>query len=177
VSPTPLAFAQDGIVPATLLCFDTMAGDGPVPTAGVPTRLRLFVSPVKPSITQLGAFVVPLCTVVLTTIVDPALKLACDEQLSPTVMNSTPFHPEARFNSLSLFAALAGPPAVVTKTESVPPALASPPSFKLARFVTGCTLTEVALVAFFQQSLPPLEASGYVFHPAGHVVLYPSSQY
>ena len=34
-------------------------GDAPATTEHAPTKLRLFVSPVKPSVTQVGELVVP----------------------------------------------------------------------------------------------------------------------
>jgi hypothetical protein len=62
------------------------AGDIP-PMREQLTKKRLFVSAVKPSCGQEGAFVVPSFTLVL--IVDPMLKkLAWDEQQSPKTLNS-----------------------------------------------------------------------------------------
>jgi hypothetical protein len=38
-----------------LVCSEAIVGDDSLPGAGVAVRLRLFVSPVKPSLTQVGA--------------------------------------------------------------------------------------------------------------------------
>jgi hypothetical protein len=45
-------------------------------TVGVPTRLRLLVSPVKPACRQVGASFDPSLRLVLTTSVEPVLKVA-----------------------------------------------------------------------------------------------------
>ena len=77
ISPPRLVAQVAGVAVPTLLCVNTMAGKGVVgTTAGVPTKLRLFVSPVKPVESQVGASLVPASMLVLTTSVDPLLKLA-----------------------------------------------------------------------------------------------------
>ena len=60
---------------------------------GALTRLRLFVSLVKPQGTQAAASVVPLFTLIRTTIVDPALNLASADRPSPKTLNSERSHP------------------------------------------------------------------------------------
>jgi hypothetical protein len=68
-------------------------------TAGVFTRVRLFVSPVKPSCWQVGGIDIdasPLFTAVLTTIVVPLSKTAWFKQQSPKTLNSAVFHWSSR---------------------------------------------------------------------------------
>jgi hypothetical protein len=79
----------------------TIAGDVPPTGQQGVNKVRLLVSPVKPSVTQEGAFVVPSSTCVLTMIVDPLLKLACDPQPSPKTLNSAPFQSCCRLRTLS----------------------------------------------------------------------------
>jgi hypothetical protein len=50
-----------------------------------------------------GAVVTPEATLVLTAIVDPALKLAEDLQQSPTILNSAVIQADARSSMLSRF--------------------------------------------------------------------------
>jgi hypothetical protein len=47
-SPLRATLQLAGAPPGTLLCVNTIAGCDDEATAGVPTRSRLFVSPVKP---------------------------------------------------------------------------------------------------------------------------------
>jgi hypothetical protein len=55
---------------------NTIAGTGPpIRQLGL-TKLRLFVSAVKPVDEEKGAFAVPLLTVIWTIIVEPILKVA-----------------------------------------------------------------------------------------------------
>jgi hypothetical protein len=91
--------------------------------AGAPPKKRLFDSPVKPSRTQLGGVTPPEFTVVLTTSVDPALKLAWERQQSPKTFHSTVFQPCAKLSTLSAAIAMAGPAAVVSTTVSMSPAV------------------------------------------------------
>src|SRR5208283_5233416 len=90
-----------GDPPPSRLSVNTIAGDAPPTGLQGATKVRLFVSPVKPSSSQEGAFVVPSSTLVLTTIVDPLLKIACDPQQSPKMLNSASCQPSARLRTLS----------------------------------------------------------------------------
>ncbi len=119
---------------AALLSENTIAGNVEAGTragnfeagagSGVPSKKRLFVSPVKPSRTQVGgrSMLAPAFTLVLTTSVDPALKLACLKQQSPKMFHSTVFQACAKLSTLSAAVAVAAPPAVVSTTVSVSPA-------------------------------------------------------
>src|ERR1700735_625621 len=59
-------------------------------------RPRLFVSRVKPSVSQTGAVVEPSFTWTLILIVVPALKSACEPPPSPKILYSAVFQPCAR---------------------------------------------------------------------------------
>ena len=72
----PVGHAHIEVAPAALLSVNTILGDPPLMGQKGCTKLRLFCSPVNPSSGKEGAFMVPLLSVVLTTIVDPLLKLA-----------------------------------------------------------------------------------------------------
>ena len=75
--PPALVVQVGGVPPAALLSLKTIDGNAAVATmAGAPTRLKLFNSPVKLSLLQLGAIVEPLSTCVRTTTVVPALNTA-----------------------------------------------------------------------------------------------------
>lgn len=121
--------------PPALPSVTSMYGEVPPYALQGGTNVRLLVSPVNPSETQAGVFADPSDTLVLTTIFAPLLKYASEEQQSPTIINSTPFHFDARPRMLSWFAALRLPAAVVMITVSVPPELALPVRLKLARLV------------------------------------------
>src|SRR5580704_6004860 len=100
---TAIDAAHGEAAPPELLCVKRIAGKVPCLAAGGGAKLRLFVSPVKPWPRHEGAFNVPLFTLVRTTRVDPLLKLACDEQQSPTMLNSAAVQPCARKSMLSGF--------------------------------------------------------------------------
>jgi hypothetical protein len=87
--------------------------------------------------TQPGLAVAPLCTVVLTSIVEPGLKFACDPQQSPTRMNSIPGQPLPRLRMLPMVAALALKPPTNIVTVSLPLALALAPKRRLVRREIG----------------------------------------
>ena len=77
IRPPRLVAQVGGVPPPALLSVNTIAGNGVVgTTAGVPTKVRLFVSPVNPVSTQVGASLAPASTLVLTTSVEPLLKFA-----------------------------------------------------------------------------------------------------
>jgi hypothetical protein len=65
----------------------------------------------------------PAFTLVLTTSVASALKLAWNPQQSPNTFHSTALQPFAKFSTLSADVATAVPPAVVSTTVSVSPAV------------------------------------------------------
>ena len=68
-----VATAQLAVPAAPSVCFDASVGDGTLPSAGVAASFRLFVSPVKPSLTQVGADeLVPVSVVTASTCVAPA---------------------------------------------------------------------------------------------------------
>jgi hypothetical protein len=90
-----------GDPPPSRLSVNTIAGDVPPTGLQGSTKERLFVSPVKPSSTQEGASVVPSSTLVLTTSVDPLLKIAWDAQQSPKMLNSASCQPCDRLRTLS----------------------------------------------------------------------------
>src|SRR6185503_12757822 len=92
---------HDDVAPGLLLSQKTTAGNAPPYGQQGGTRLRLFVSLVKPSNAHVGAFEVPSSTVVRTAIVAPALKVASDAPPSPKMPNSASFHPCARVSSSS----------------------------------------------------------------------------
>ena len=49
------ATAQLAVPVVPLVCLEAIVGDGSLPSTGVLASLRLFVSAVKPSLTQAGA--------------------------------------------------------------------------------------------------------------------------
>src|SRR5260370_6606139 len=66
-------------------------------STGAVTRVRLLVSPVKPTLSQVGGTApIPLFTAVLTVIVVPAVKVASYPPPSPTTLNSERFPPFVR---------------------------------------------------------------------------------
>jgi len=129
-------WAQVDFAPAALLSVNTIAGDAP-PIGqqgfGVVTRVRLLVSPVVPVFSQVGAIVVPLSTLVLTTIVDPVLKTAWDKPPSPNTLNSAACHSVARPATLLLPATEYRLLPIDKMTSSVPPELALPVRLRLPR--------------------------------------------
>jgi hypothetical protein len=56
--------AQLAVPAVPSVCFDAIVGDDSVPSAGLAASLRLFVSPVKPSLTQTGAPELVACSFV-----------------------------------------------------------------------------------------------------------------
>src|SRR5712671_1430869 len=106
LAETSVAEAHGDVALLLLLCVKTTAGsDSEGGTAEACTKNRLFVSPVKPWPRQEGAVVFPESTLVLTTIVDPLLKVALDRQQSPTMLNSAACQPCARLRMPSSFCA------------------------------------------------------------------------
>jgi hypothetical protein len=69
-----------------------------------------------------GKLLAPAFTLVLTTSVDPALKLAWESQQSPKTFHSTVFQPWAKLSTLSATVAIAVPLVVVSTTVSESPA-------------------------------------------------------
>ena len=136
-SPVPIAAAHEaGVNGAELVMLNTIPGDGSGPaSAGVPTNVRLLVSPVNPSSAQVGAAVVPLCTVVRTVTDEPALNVASEPLASPKMLNSASVQPAARLRMVSEFDVpnMLVPP-VHSVMVSLPAAAAVPPSFRLIRF-------------------------------------------
>src|SRR5579875_616957 len=102
-----------------------MVGDGSLPRAGVLASLRLFVSPVKPSLTQVGAtWLVPVRTVCASSVLS-ALKSAALPPPSPYTPHSVVFQDAARSTSLSLLLTdVAWPEPRVSATLSTPPDVA-----------------------------------------------------
>src|SRR4051812_44118750 len=92
---------HDDVAPGLLLSQKTTAGDAPPYGQHGGTRLRLLVSLVNPSSTQLGAFIVPSSTLVLMAIVAPLLNVASELPPSPKMPNSASFHPCARLRTSS----------------------------------------------------------------------------
>src|SRR5258708_35994338 len=90
VSQMLSAFEQDIGVGSLLVSVNTIEGPATsLITAGAVIRVTLFVSPVKPTWSQVGGIApIPLFTAVLTTMVDAALKVASDELPSPITLNS-----------------------------------------------------------------------------------------
>jgi hypothetical protein len=86
-----LVAASQGVSADPLvLSVNTIAGDPVVETLGFVAKERLFCSAVVPCAEQDGARIVPSSTAILTTSVDPLLKLATDAapQPSPKTLNS-----------------------------------------------------------------------------------------
>ena len=89
VCPQVLIAQLRGLRGSTLLSVNTIADNAPggsETNTGVSTKLRLFVSPVKPPSAQLAE--IPALTLVLTTSVDPLLNMAVCVQQSPKMLNS-----------------------------------------------------------------------------------------
>src|SRR5215472_4966705 len=145
--------------------MDSIAGFAPPVIDGVGARSRLFVSPVKPVIKQVGAALLPLSTDVRTASVVPAPKTAWEPPPSPTTVNSTVVQFGDRFSMLSGLLTDAARPPSDSDTASLPP-VAMPLKTALARFaaVSGPPVSVVA-GEFVKQS--PLN----VAHPVGQVVL------
>src|SRR5215471_15177556 len=92
------ALSQDIGVGALLVSVNTIEGQlASLIIAGAVTKVRLLVSPVKPTMSQLGGVApIPLFTAVLTVMLDAALNVASDPPPSPTTLNSETFQPLAR---------------------------------------------------------------------------------
>jgi hypothetical protein len=105
--------------PPALLWLKKSAGPTPEAAGAPGPKLRLFVSPVKPVATHVGAFRVPSFIVSLGTTVVPALKLACALQQSPTMFHSAVFQLCDKLTTLSFAVAFALPPGLVSTTVSV----------------------------------------------------------
>src|SRR3954465_711472 len=142
------------VAPGLLLSQKTMAGKVlPLPPYGQHggTRLRLFVSPVKPCGTQFGIFAGPLSTLVLTAIVAPALNVAPDPPPSPYTPNSDVVQPFARPSTLSPLTAFRFPPGGPMMIGAEPPDTAVPVNVNCGRLESGCAGTATPLTLFFQQ--------------------------
>src|SRR5437879_3973159 len=99
VSPMASALSQEAGVVVVLFCVKTIEGQfTSLIMAGALTRVRLFLSPVKPVEAQVGGVApIPLLTRVLTSIVEPPLKSAEGvPEESPKILNSLTRQPLAR---------------------------------------------------------------------------------
>lgn len=161
-----------GFPSVALLSVNTIAGQVEAgSTAGVSARKRLFDSPVKPSRTQVAEMLLaPAFTLVLTTSVDPALKLAWERQQSPTTFHSAVFQPCAKLSTLVGVVIIAATlPAVVSTTVSES-AAAVPVS------VVPCSSSAGTMGAGLELLLS-MQSSCHCVHPAGHPDPKSRSQY
>ena len=89
-----------------LVCLVAIVGDGSLPSAGVVVSLRLFVSPVKPSSTQVGAELLVAVRAVCASSVVLVPKFASLPPPSPYTPHSVVFQKAARSILLSLLVTL-----------------------------------------------------------------------
>src|SRR5215469_13424496 len=116
-----------------LVCSEAIVGDGSLPSAGVVVRLRLVVSPVKPSLTQVGAEELVAFKTVCASSDVLAPKNASPPPPSPKAPHSVVFQDAARSTTLSLLETrVACPEPTVSDTESLPPDVALPASLMWA---------------------------------------------
>src|SRR5579863_7316745 len=102
--------AQLAVVLVPLVCLEAIVGEGSLPSAGVAVSLRLFVSPVKPSLTHLGSTCVPSVMAVCASSVVLVPKFASPPPPSPNTPHSVVFQAEARSISLSLLVTVVAVP-------------------------------------------------------------------
>ena len=165
-----------GVPPAALLSVNTIAGNVVCGTmVGVPTKLRLLVSPVKPAWTQVGASLTPSFTCTLTTSVEPLLRLAWLLQQSPKMLNSACCQPAARLRILSAPGtpcAFGGLPTEIV-TVSLPLAAAVAVRIMLDKPAMVWAGTTAPLAPFCQQLVVLAGQGGdgglTVFHPPGRL--------
>ena len=139
-------------------------GDGSLPSAGVWASLRLFVSPVKPSLTQAGADLLVAVKAVCASSVVLLPKIAALPLPSPNTPHSVVFQNLARWILLSLLLTAVADPPTDNDTLSLPPEAALPESLRVASCLAVSGLRVLALL-LVKQSLEK------VFQPAGHVAL------
>src|ERR1700677_3750289 len=98
----PPAVAQLAVPVVPLVSSEASVGDDSLPSAGVAVRLRLFVSPVKPSLTQLGAEEPVLAVKAVSGSSDVSVpKFASVPSPLPNTFHSVVFQYEARSTMLS----------------------------------------------------------------------------
>ena len=131
-----VATAQLAVPLVPLVCLEAIVGDGSLPSAGVLASLRLFVSAVKPSLTQAGAAGLVAVKAVCASSVVPAPKNASPPPPSPNTPHSVVFQAAARSILLSLLVTrVACPEPTDNDNLSRPPDAALPESFTVARFL------------------------------------------
>ena len=119
-----------------MVCVEAIVGDGSLPRAGVWASLRLFVSPVKPVLTQVGAAWLVAVKAVCASSVVLVPKYALAPPASPNTPHSVVFQAAARWSLLSLLVTRAAcPEPTDNDTLSLPPEAALPENLTVARFL------------------------------------------
>jgi hypothetical protein len=99
---TQAAVAQLAVPVVPFVCFVPIVGDDSLPSAGVAASVRLFVSPVKPVMSQVGADELVAVSDVTASRVVFLPKKASPPSASPKTSHSAVFQWGARSNLESL---------------------------------------------------------------------------